>query len=73
MQPMLVLVFQAVAQQLAIPSPGQRTIVFADQDKAKLSVALGQIEFKLGDIITTGYGFKSLYHTLPPMSWSFSL
>jgi hypothetical protein len=67
MQPMLVPVFQAVAQRLATRSPGQRTIVFVDQDKAELSVALdasGQVEFKLGDIVTTGFGFTSPYRLM---------
>ena len=67
-QPM-VPVFQAVAQQLATRSPGQRAIVLVDQDNAELSFALdanGQVEFQLGDVVTTGYGLTRLYHTLPP-------
>jgi len=56
---------QAIAQQLATWSPGQRAIVLVDQDTAELSFALdanGQVEFKLGDMI--GHGLTRLYPTL---------
>jgi hypothetical protein len=65
----LISVFHAIALQLATRTPGQRTIILVDQDKAELSVEVdtnGEIEFKLCDIVTTSYGLTRLYRTLPP-------
>jgi hypothetical protein len=45
------------------------TTILVDQDKAELSAVLdasGQVEFKLGNSATTGYGLTRFYHTLPP-------
>ena len=67
--PKLISVFQAIALQMTVRIPGQRTIILVDQDKAELSVGVdanGEVEFKLCDSVTTGYGMTRLYHTLPP-------